>query len=90
VALDLAGFDLLLTVHNEPPPEIEESSNALGYNQQRLKAFFHARVREPGKAIPVEAGTVAGLDEAPFSFESMRGFRRLRRRVTYRLRRVLG
>jgi hypothetical protein len=89
-ALDLAGFDLLLTVFNNPPPEIADSANALGYNQQRLKAFFHARVRQPGKTIPVEAGTVTGLDEAPFSFESMRGLRRLRRRVMYQLRRGLG
>ena len=89
-ALDLAGFDLLLTVHNNPPPEIEASAEALGYNQRRLKAFFHAKVREPEKMIPVDEGTITGLDEAPFSFASMRGFRRLRRRVVHGLRRVLG
>lgn len=84
-ALDLAGFDVLLTVHNNPPPELEPWSTLLGHNQKRLKAFFHARVREPEKNIPVEKGTIKGLYSAPYSYPTMKGWRRARRWLMHRL-----
>lgn len=88
-ALDLAGFDLLLTVHNKAPDYLEPWAGRLGYNQQRLKAFFHARVREPEKHIPVMPGTISGLDNAPFSYAHLPPVRRLRRRMMHRFRRIL-
>lgn len=84
-ALDLAGFDVLLTVHNAPPPALEPWSSLLGHNQKRLKALFHARVREPEKNIPVEKSTVKGLYSAPYSYRNMTGVRRARRWLLHRL-----
>ncbi|MFP4324358.1 MAG: class I SAM-dependent methyltransferase [Anaerolineales bacterium] len=84
-ALDLAGFDVLLTVHNDPPPELEPWSSLLGHNQQRLKAFFHARVREPERQIDVSKGQIQGLYTAPYSYPTLHGVRRARRWVLHNL-----
>lgn len=82
-ALDMAGFDVLMTVHNDPPDELEPWSSLLGHNHKRAKALFHAKVREPNKNIVVEAGSVKGLFSAPYSYPQMSGFRKIRRKVLH-------
>lgn len=84
-ALDLAGFEVLLTVFNNPPQELEPWSSLLGHNQKRLKAFFHARVREPEATLPVQRGTIKGLYSAPYSYPTLKGLRRARRWLLHRL-----
>jgi SAM-dependent methyltransferase len=80
-ALHLAGFEVLLTVHNHIPPHLEPWGTQLGYNQARLKAFFHARVREPEKVIPVEPGRVEGLEGLRFSYAALPPLKRWRKRL---------
>lgn len=84
-ALELAGFEVLLTVFNNPPEALEPWSSLLGHNQKRLKAFFHARVREPEAHIPVQPGTIKGLYSAPYSYPTLTGLRRARRWMLHRL-----
>jgi SAM-dependent methyltransferase len=80
-ALDLAGFEVLLTVHNHIPAHLQPWGELLGYHQKRLKAFFHARVKDPSVTLPVEAGRIEGLESARFSFEAYQGLRRWRKRL---------
>lgn len=85
-ALDLAGFEVLLTVHGNPPEALEPWSTMLGHNKKRLKALFHARVRQPEQHIPVQKGTVKGLFAAPVSYPTLSGLRRTRRRIFHVLK----
>lgn len=80
-ALDLAGFEVVQTVHNDIPAELEPWGSLLGYNQKRLKAFFHARVREPEAIIPAESSKIEGLEAVRFSYEGYKGLARLRKRL---------
>lgn len=83
-ALDRAGFDVLLTVHGDAPDFMQPWSELLGHSHQQMKAFFHARVREPEQHIPVAEGTYKGLYSAPYSYAQLSGFRRWRRWILHR------
>ena len=85
-ALDIAGFDVKLVVHNNPPENLEPWSSILGHNHKRAKALFHAQVREPERHIPVGPEMIKGLYRAPVSYPLLKGGRRLRRRILHTLR----